>query len=129
MKLNIKQILLVTAIQIALTFLIFSINPDFLQKLIHGNEFYDSGFSNMFGIIFKWGVITMLVLGIPFIGKSVKNEIKYILASEAFLAIVFYKTYSHNTLVLTLIFLSLALMIFLLRIPIRKLIIRKEILA
>ena len=129
MKLNIKQILLVTAVQIALTFIIFFINPDFLQKLIHGPEFYDSGVSNTFEIIFKWGVITMLVLGIPFIGKSVKNEVKYFLFSEVFLAIVFYKTYNNNTLVLTLIFLSFALIIFLLRIPIRKFIIRKEILA
>jgi hypothetical protein len=127
---NIKQLLLVTAIQIAFTFAIFSSQmPDFIQQLVHGAEYYDSGKSMAYGIIFKYGIITMLIFGTVFVGTKSKNEIKFILFSEFFLAVIFYKQYTESYIVLTLTFLTLSLVIFLLRIPFRKIITQKRILA
>lgn len=127
---NIKQLLLVTAIQVILVFALFLPQlPDFIQELVHGAEYYDSGSSKVYGIIFKWGVITMLIFSTVFIGTRIKNEIKFILFSEFFLAIIFYKNYDESSLVLTLTFLFLAFIIFLTRIPLRKFITNKEILA
>lgn len=127
---NIKQTLLITAIQIAFTFSIFSSQmPDFIQQLVHGTEYNDNGVTMAYGIIFKYGIITMLIFGTIFVGTKTKNELKFILFSEFFLAIIFYQQYTENYLVLTLIFLTLSLVIFLLRIPFRKLITQKEILA
>jgi len=127
---NIKQILLVTAIQIAITYIIFLPQlPDFIQELVHGLEYYDSGSSKVYGIIFKWGVITMLMFSTIFIGGRTKYELKFILFSEAFLALIFYKNYDQSSLVLTLVFLALALIVFFSRIPLRNFITNKKILA
>ena len=127
---NIKQVLLVTAIQIAITYIIFLPQlPDFIQELVHGSEFYDSGSSKVYGIIFKWGVITMLIFSTIFIGSGTKYELKFILFSEAFLAIIFYKNYGPNSLILTLVFLAMALLVFFSRIPLRNIITNKKILA
>ncbi|MCK5906978.1 MAG: hypothetical protein KAG37_05270 [Flavobacteriales bacterium] len=127
---NIKQLLLVTAIQIVLALiLILPQMPDFVQELVHGPEYYDSGSSKVYGIIFKSGIITMLIFSTVFVGTRTKNELKFILFSEGFLAIIFYKNYDENSLVLTLTFLVIAFVVFLSRIPIRKFITNKKILA
>jgi len=127
---NTKQLLLVTAIQIALALvLIFPQMPNLVQSLVHGSEYYDSGLSKVYGVIFKYGIITMLIFGAVFVGTRTKNELKFIIFSEAFLAILFYQKYDQNHIVLTLIFLAISLFIFLLRTPLRKLIVNKKILA
>ncbi len=127
---NIKQLFLVTAIQMVLTFILFfSQLPDFIQELVHGPEYYDSGMSKAYGIIFKGGVINMLVFSLVFIGKRTKHELKFIVFSEVFLAIIFYKNYGESSLILTFVFLALALVIFLSRIPLRNFITKKKILA
>lgn len=126
---NIKQLLLVTSIQVAITFAIFLPGlPDFIQELVHGAGNYDIGSSKVYGIIFKWGVINMLAFSMVFVGRKPKNELKFILFSEAFLAIIFYQNYDNSSLILTLSFLTFALIIFMLRIPLRKIITSKNIL-
>ena len=127
---NLKQLLLITGIQIALVFAIYLPSmPDFIQTLVHGEGFYDSNLSKVYGIIFKWGIVTMLILSMVFVGTRTKNELKFILFSELFLAVIFYKLYDSSNLILTLAFLFISLIIFLLRIPLRKLIISNNILA
>ena len=127
---NLKQLLLITGIQIAFVFIIYLPSmPDFVQTLVHGESMYDSNLSKVYGIIFKWGVVTMLLLSMVFVGTRTKNEMKFILFSELFLAIIFYKLYDSSNLILTLIFLFISLIIFLLRIPLRKLITNKNLLA
>ena len=126
---NTKQLFLVTAIQVAITYIIFPFIPDFIQKLVHGPDFFDSGVSEVYGIIFKWGVINMLVFSMIFVGKQTKHELKFIIFSEIFLAVLFYQKYDSSDLILTLTFLALSLIIFTLRIPLRKLITEKQILA
>lgn len=127
---NIKQLFLVTTIQVALTFILFLPQiPDFIQELVHGPEFIDNGVSKVYGIIFKWGIVNMLIFSLVIVGKRTNNELRFILFSEAFLAIIFYQKYDNSSLILTLTFLVLALIILSLRIPLRKIIIANKILS
>lgn len=130
MTMNTKQLLLLTSIQVVLAFALYIPQlTNLIQELVHGTEYYDNGMSEAYGIIFKWGVVTMLVFSTVFIGKRNKNEIKFILFSELFLAVLFYKNYNQDRLALTLAFLAISLIVFIIRIPLRKLITNNKILA
>jgi|LGVD01.1.fsa_nt_gb large-conductance mechanosensitive channel len=124
---NIKQLLLVALIQSLIAYIIFPFIPPILQE-ITGNPELSSQTTEVYRIIFTGGVITMLILGLVFIGKKTTYEWYFILFSEAFLAVIFYQNYGEY-LALTLTFLAFAFLIFILRIPLRKFITNKNILS
>ncbi|MEN8137757.1 MAG: hypothetical protein ABFR62_04930 [Bacteroidota bacterium] len=124
---NTKQLILITLIQTVVVLTVFPLIPSLVQG-IQGIPEAENSVSEVYTIIFAGGVITMLILGIILVGKGSKNELYFNLFALAFLAIIFYQNYS-IMLLQTLISLVLAAVIFLIKIPLRKFITNKNILA
>ena len=122
---KITQLLFITAIQVIITFIVFPFIPKLIHEFVMSDGTYDSTFAETYSIIFKWGVTTMLILSTIFIGKHTKYEFRFIIFSELFLAIIFYKNYSEH-LYITVSFLLASFIIFMIRIPLRKLILKKN---
>lgn len=122
---NFKQLILSMLIRVVITLIVFPFVPGIIHAFTEDPEML-SQFTETYTIIFTSGVITMIILDTAFIGSKHKYEWHFILFSLVFLAMIFYKNFESH-LTITLVSLALSFIIFILRIPLRKIISKKNI--